>query len=966
MTKNRIQSGKTLLQRGFRASMQLLAACGFIAGVGMMQSCEKDVLTGQPEWLGNSIYERLEEGIEVNGEKKSFTTTLRLIDDLGYKEVLAQTGSKTLFVASDEDYAAWFNNNTWGVKSYEELSEFQKKQLFHSTMINDAYLVDLMSNVSGNPPKEGLCMRRESAVQINDYVPRMAVADMPYNGLRTSDPVNLAWEKFRQPGRENDTIYIYKDATPAPMIHFLPSFMQNNHITDKDLQIISNGASNSIADSWINGKKIISDELTCKNGYIYVVDGVMELNKSMMDIINEQPDLTTWARNLNRWAVPADVSYNQLKEFQRLYNTTDSVYNLRYLNKSSNYGYATPTGNEADNINSEGLLLFDPAWNQYISPDNHINMNYDAGVMIVPTNEALAEWFRDKGQGSDLFKKFEEWDNIPLTTLAQLMNVNMQQSFIAAVPSKFGTVYNDIQRPLGIKAEDVVRCHMGCNGVIYVVNKVYEPAEFSSVVFPLNVEGEGTFSAIYHALTGSYYKDALLDDAFDVSRWDFRPYLKAMDSRFSVFLPYNKQTSLNATTQKSGQTVFRMLSPCTPGQDGVDNQVMIEFWYDAVKGDLDGYKYNCKVAADGTVSLVGAPTARTTIVPVVGTKKSYDQATSILYDYIDNCIILDDIKPGQEYYKTKAGSIVRVFTEGGKLCIQGGFQMEHGTKVEIEEEDKFPKKNGYTYGLNNDVDPSVIDLPMPSQKSVYQILKEEKDNGGDHLFFDLLYGDVSGDNPVVGVSSVLFANKQGSYYCPQSKKNYNISVFDNYNYTVYIPSDEKIQAMIDNGYLPQWQDYTNATTNEEKIFIAERIHDFLRYHIQDNSVCVKGADIVDEANPSKGQLFESSKMNPENKRFYSVEVRVKDGEMTVKDQIHSDARTIDIASGFYNKPAREAWISGSEPTAANPRTAVLTLASTSHAVLHRVSDVLLFDEDQEKDWKTVYPDWKKKYESSKK
>lgn len=958
MTK-KIASGKrTLLQRGMRASVQLLAACGFIAGVGMMQSCEKDVLTGQPEWLGNSIYERLKEGIEVDGQKKSFNTTIRLIDDLGYTEVLAKTGSKTLFVASDDDYAAWFAKNTWGVTKYEDLTDFQKKQLFNSTMINDAYLVELMSNVSGNPPKEGLAMRRNSAADINDYVPRMAVADMPYNADKYKDPVNTAWAKFRNSGSGKDSIWIYRDASSAPMIHFLPSFMRNNHITDEDLKIISNGASQSIGDSWVNGKKIISDELTCKNGYIYVVDGVMELNKSMMDIINEQPDLTLWASNLRRWAVPAEVSRDQLRQFQRIYNTTDTVYNLRYLNKSTNHNYATPTGNEDDNINSEGLLLFDPAWNQYISPDNHINMNYDAGVMIVPTDSALNAWFSETGKGHELAAKFATWDSIPLTTLVQLMNVNMQQSFIAAVPSKFETVYNDIQRPLGIKPGDIKRCYMGCNGIVYVVKEVYEPAEFSSVVYPINVEGEDTFGAIYHALTGSYFKDALIDANFDVSRWDFRPYLKAMDARFSVFVPYNKQTSLNATTAAKNQMLFRMLSPCTPGEDNVDNQVLLEIWYDAEKGNIDGYKYNCKVASDGSVTLVGAATARTTLVPTTSTNKNiqYDQATSILYDYINNCIILDDINEDkQEYYKTKAGSIVRVFREDGKLYIQGGFQMEHGTKVEIE--NHFTKTNGTTYGLDNITDPSIIDLPMPSQKTVYQILKEEKDKGGDHLFFDLLFDDASGTDPVDGVSKVLFANKQGSYYCPQSKKNYNISVFDNYNYTVYIPSDEKIQAMIDNGYLPTWNDYSKASSNDEKIFIAERIHDFLRYHIQDNSVCVKGAEIVDSDNPSKGQLFESAKMNPVNKRFYSVEVRVKDGEMTVKDQVHPEARTINIASGFYNKTAREPWISGTEPTAANPRTGVLTLASTSHAVLHKISDVLLFDKSQESRWQTEFSNW---------
>ena len=131
-----------------KLSLHMLTIGSLFAGAAMMQSCEKDILTGQPAWLGNSIYERLEEGIEVNGQTKTFKTTLRLIDDLGYTETLSKTGSKTLFVASDDAYQAWFRSqNLFGVKSYEELTLEQKKQLFNGTMINNAYLLELMSNV---------------------------------------------------------------------------------------------------------------------------------------------------------------------------------------------------------------------------------------------------------------------------------------------------------------------------------------------------------------------------------------------------------------------------------------------------------------------------------------------------------------------------------------------------------------------------------------------------------------------------------------------------------------------------------------------------------------------------------------------------------------------------------------------------------------------------------------------------
>ncbi len=100
---------KTFIKQGRCVAV---ATCGLLMGAGVLQSCKDDVLTGQPEWLGNSIYERLQ-------EEGTYTTVLRLIDDLGQNEVLGHTGSKTLFAADDQAYQQWYQNNSWGVRSYE-------------------------------------------------------------------------------------------------------------------------------------------------------------------------------------------------------------------------------------------------------------------------------------------------------------------------------------------------------------------------------------------------------------------------------------------------------------------------------------------------------------------------------------------------------------------------------------------------------------------------------------------------------------------------------------------------------------------------------------------------------------------------------------------------------------------------------------------------------------------------------
>ena len=269
-----------------RMSGFAVACCGLLLGAWSLQSCEDEyLLTGQPEWLGNSIYEQLK-------DDGHYTTLLQLVDDLGQTEVLSHTGSKTLFAADDESFAKWFSSNSWGVRNYSQLSLAQKKLLLNNSMINNAYLIELLSNVSGNPPMEGLCMRRETATSIYDSVYIMKASEMPNTPQ---------WQKFKASGK---SIPILKDATSAPMIHFLPAFMRYYNISDNDLSILTNHQANSINEAWVNGKRVSERDVTCKNGYIQKVDGVIESSSNMAEIIRNHSNMSMWSHLIDRFSAP--------------------------------------------------------------------------------------------------------------------------------------------------------------------------------------------------------------------------------------------------------------------------------------------------------------------------------------------------------------------------------------------------------------------------------------------------------------------------------------------------------------------------------------------------------------------------------------------------------------------------------------------------------------------------------------
>lgn len=834
-----------------------IVAALLLSGVVFLQSCEKDELTGQPSWLGNSIYERLQ-------DDGNYSYTLRLIDDLEQTSVLSQTGSKTLFVADDKAYDEFFKSNVWGVKRYEDLSLAQKKLLLNAAMINNAYLVELLSNVSGNPPLEGQCMRRETAASIYDSISRILPDQMPNTSF---------WARYKD---HKDGIVLLRDNTSKPMIHFLPAYMKLNKITDNDLSILTNGGSNSVADAWVNGKKIIERDIACKNGYIHKVDGVMTSSGNMAEIVHAHPNMSTFASLLDRFSAPY-YDEDATRNYNRLYNNEDSVFVLRYFAETGtvprNQISLDPDGNRVD-----AELFFDPGWNHYMyvnSSDR--DLHYDAGAMLVPTNEAFDFWWNHDGKVlQDLYGK---WENIPLKVLVQLMNVNLVNTFSETVPSKFDFIVDNTTKvSLGVKTENVDSCFMGCNGVVYLINKVFSPASYSSVSFPALVNEE-TMNIIYWA----------------IENLQFEPYLNSMDSYYSFIIPTNNAMKW-------------YIDPCSYGSG---TTILYEFFYDDATKTVKAHRYNYDLQ---TQSIIEGREL---------TDATSEQVSNRLNDMLNNLIIVGNVEDGHTYYKTKGGSYIKVEHAGqeGVMKVYGGLQIETNTPLTVNRiYDQTTSGNGKSYILDSQ-------MPLSSQKSVYAILQEHPECS---KFLELLLG-----------SRLMSTRLSNRYTCPD----YNINLFDAYNYTVYVPSNDVIEKLQADGYLPDWGDKDDLTADQfdgdavalkkAQDIITDRITDFLRYHIQDNAVMIGGE-------PAVNLKFESSKLNPENKRFFSVEVNANDDQMTIKDQL-GNTRHVVKAGNRYNIIGREYWIQKSGENT--------NIYNASDVVVHQIDGALFFDKKQLTSWR---------------
>lgn len=901
-----------------------LAACALLIGASVIQSCKDDdlILTGQPSWLGNSIYEWLQ-------EDGNYKYTIRLIDDLDQKEILGHTGSRTLFVAADSIFEKWFTSNKWNVRSYDELKTSQKKLLLYNSMIDNAYLLELMSNKKSDgdagTPLWGRTMRRTTTASVYDSICVMNVT----GGIDTM-PNNAYWAPLRAAGK---SIRIMKDASDAPMIHFLPAYLNNHQMTVEDLNLLTNHRATSLDEAWVNGVKVINSgdvsrkkidyDITCKNGYIQKVDQVIESSPNMAEIIHKYGDMEGWAHLLDRFSTPNFYTYINGNR------NRDSVYVLRYLSESSYNPYTEKTREKFNTVTyvdgtkvevkDNELLKFDPGWNQYVDNSTDKDLHDDAGMMIVPSNKALQDWWNTKA--GDLKEEYGELDNVPTNIIRELINVNMLSTFSSYVPSKFDAVLNDAMEPLGIKSTDVEECYMGCNGVVYKVDKVFAPALFSSVAYPA-VAHASTMNLIYNIIENR----------------KFKPYLLSMDTKYALLIPTN-------------DALKNIVDPSTYGNM---NPTIFELRWDDTENALVLDEYKSDVDADG--NLIKRADKEGTIVPKKKNGAIDEDATETkrinsISDMIMNQLIIilpdktrsleDYIKAGYRYFKTKSGSLTRAEMAGNDVAFQGGYQIEQNEMITSAK--MYPKDNGYSYEINTNT-------LLGAQNTLYTTLNAHPEFSAFSNLLENEYCDLLTENSGAD-------NKYRSGM--KSKGSKNLRLFDNYNYTVYIPTNESIQALVNAKILPTtaelergesdaildsickaegWYETKLVTDSADvRDSVAQVINsvlsNFIRYHVHDRSVAIGMAPEVDaDGAYINNSSYESMKRNEETGRFVPVKVNYDNNALTVTDATNNDCHVIKT-NGLYNIICKEYWFNTQE----NDR-----LFMASDVVVHQIDGVLKY------------------------
>jgi len=898
----------SILKRSLTRSASL--SCAAILFAGMLASCEDDLLTGTPQWLGSSIYEELE-------ERGNFTETLKLINaqDEDYASVLKKTGSKTVFVADDDAWAAFYKNNPWGVTSIDNMTLAQKKLLFKSNMINSAYLVELLGNIPStsatSDPIEGSCMRRANSVDIMDSVPVVVNDQFPViNPVRvdatTGDQVDY-WSRVRG----KNSILLLQDDEVASMIHFMPKFMQINGISDDDVSFLTNGEITSNAGAFINGKVITEQDITCQNGYIHVLEGVATPMDNMANVIANDDQFTIYSRLLDRFSYP---SYNatQSAEYQRQYGGEDSVYVKRYFNSHGTHPFTARDANDGGTTVST-QLPYDPGWNRYTlnAAGGQTTYQYDAAVMLVPTDEAMLAYLQ--ADGSDLNERYGDagpgetaWDNAPDEVVLPLLQNTMLTSLKAAIPSTFSSINNTAAEPMGVEKEDIDEVLWACNGIIYKTNKVYVAPEYVSVFYPCVIRANDDLRLTYTVVS---------NDNKVTGGEGFYAYLNNMGSDYSFIIP----------TDNALQTYYDPVSRYRVANNGTSTAVAYKFYVnDAGRIAATAPLVDWETLDEYQRGLITSTNYANT--PSAENGNSSGDVFNHFKDILNGSLAVGLFTPEQTFYQARDGGPIIVQWEGDKVAgVAGSFQYERGYFIPVTEVyDKSEEGNGRSYVVDQE---PLMSTTVSPYAAINDSLREE--NFG--TFASLLDGlDIIGTDDGASHATV----------------DHCITTLNNYHYTIYVPKNETIDPLIESHRLPTWDDIDDIQnciegvelSEEDELYLTQQaqvmkdvIGNFVGYHIQDNSVFIDGAE-------HSNDVYESACLDTTTSRFVKLYVNyTHGGDLTVTDNV-GNVRRVD--NSLNNILTRQYYFNGSSLKG----TACTQIYSSSFAVIHQI-DQPLFPSD---------------------
>ena len=834
-------------------------------------SCEKEFLVPEgdlPSWLGESIYKELQQSSQLEG---TFNTYCKLIDDMGYTEVLSKTGSKTIFPANDEAFARFFagGNNKFGVSSYDQLTHSQKAELLFSTMLDNAILVGTLSNkqnAAGNM-LQGQLVKHSTNMRLTYAVTPFAAQDMPAN--------NKYFSRFQTGGR-NQMLAVF-DNTVAPMVHLTGEYMLNNNMTvtgsNSDFKILT-GHDYVDGAAYVFDRQVIKGDVVCQNGYIHQLDEVLVNPGNMAEILRSGSDTRYISRMLDYYCFPdPDMTLTEQYNETSGGNSQDTVFAIRYLSKNSQRAKLSQPLRGLTVADNQ-LLDFDPGWNYYNPTLRGGSSDDDAEIaaFLAPDDKAVEDYFLKEAAyilknlgdptlditSANLNAHMDAIYNNDPSIFASILNNVMKPYLTKTVPSTFSTVQNDAfefldvtQNDINLKSDGNYDVTIANNGVIYKMGKLFGPKLYNSVLGPASVYKDmrtmGEMLNDHQTTAGTASKLGA----------DMYYYLLSMKARYGLFVPTDNETQ------------FIIIDPTSVTDED---------------GKLKGLRFRFDPAADGSFHVLvkkyiyesGPYNQLSSYVESAGAQDINIETgifNSQIKDFLDYCtIVLADSTEtgkgtaqyglyGNRYYKTKHGGAVVV--DGNKVA--GGLQVsdpsQWSTVTETFDANSPDAKieNGTVYRLDYPLQPTVTSVMQVLSRPEFYDENADYDVNAPECDHFLNFCLQFNNEDIYTFAGILTGAETEAQKNTKMKAyriiddNDNWGMLSAYNYTIYAPTFAAMQKAQQTMGLPTWKDvmaivndwesvadkYGFTSQSDASAYVKEQLDKmtkFVRYHTQNSSL----------------------------------------------------------------------------------------------------------------------------------
>ena len=388
----------------------------------------------RPDWLKGNAWKVLE-------ERGNYTIFLDAVEKAGFKSLVNGKGVITVVAPDDEAFTRYFQEH--GFNSVEDISTEKIKKLIGFHLVYYAFDKDKFAN----------------------YQPEGVEAELAAN-------VEGTYYKHRTKSRDTLTAMVdVVDGKVKNVFHkerFLPVF--SSYLFDsKGIEAAYNyeyfypesswmgqGGGFNISNATVNEYSIPTD-----NGYLYLVDEVVEPLETVYSELKQAPDYSTFISMYDRFTY---FYYDEetSREYAALSDSLFILYHTGLPQIGSEWSYNGETG------------LPDYA--------NLAELSSKAFNVFAPDNQSLDNFFQDFW--SEYYTSVSEVDFLPVAYL--LYNHVYQGSIVFPEEVTKGTIRSAFGNPIVFDPDtEVEDKKIAVNGAFYGLGTVVVPDMFKSVTAPL-------------------------------------------------------------------------------------------------------------------------------------------------------------------------------------------------------------------------------------------------------------------------------------------------------------------------------------------------------------------------------------------------------------------------------------------------------------------------------------------------